>query len=227
MSRDDGEQMTAHADALDVLADLQEHGNREPVDYVGRGIGAMQQAAREAATGGADDVAEMCSEWTEQDSPSDAEEAVSERIQEHCDSAVTYTGDAIAIAVGSDNDGAVFDMFGSDVFADSESIPWERVAYYALQADIRERLPGRDEDGRLDSDEWWAWRAWARKRRGEPLDDDSETFDYEGTPERLDCQRCDATIVPTTATDDPAGVEHCPECGARHERPAAEGSAAP
>lgn len=74
------------------------------------------------------------------------EEKMHDLLHENADSAVTYTFDAQVILACSRNCDAYQD-FGSltDLFAkDGENMLWERLAYFAVLADLEEELSRRD-----------------------------------------------------------------------------------
>ncbi len=61
------------------------------------------------------------------------EDGLTERLDSECDSAVTYTSDAVDILYSSENDDAADDAMG-----EGEATKPEQRAYFALQADVRQ-----------------------------------------------------------------------------------------
>jgi len=72
----------------------------------------------------------------------DGPEALDERLHEEADSACTYTSTNLRTVHASENWDAGLDEMGSDLFADVEDSGtlFGRLAYFAMRADIRERL---------------------------------------------------------------------------------------
>lgn len=62
------------------------------------------------------------------------------------ESEVIYTADAQVAVISSNNSGAYVDELGTDGIVDNGNIAWERLAYMALRADIRQGLDNRGVD---------------------------------------------------------------------------------
>ena len=99
-------------------------------DYYRNTIGGLVACFRDAAQSG---------EIEDQDS---AETWIHETIDGHHD--VIYTACAQTVCLVSQNDGAYIDNFGTEGLCEDGAISWSRLAYAAMEADLREAL---DNDG--------------------------------------------------------------------------------
>ncbi len=72
----------------------------------------------------------------------DGPDGLDERLHEEADSACTYTSTNLRTVYASENWDAGLDEMGADLFADAEDCGtlFGRLAFYAMHADIRERL---------------------------------------------------------------------------------------
>jgi hypothetical protein len=70
-------------------------------------------------------------------------DAVNESIAEWCESLVTYTFNAQLHLTASRHDDAYLEEYGADGIVQDGAVQWERLAYAALDADIRDQLGDR------------------------------------------------------------------------------------